>query len=156
MTQDKSVTAKCIQEIRVGDTAYAAKTVTEADVMMFAMLSGDYAPQHVSAAFGATMSYHSRIAHGMLTVGLVGPVLNRLCGDASCTAYQKVHFSSAVLLNDTVYVKGTVTAVDPEKQRVTIEVTAARKEILEKIEAGTAQKGERPFLSAVFQQSLAV
>lgn len=99
MTQDKSVTAKCIQEIRVGDTAYAAKTVTEADVMMFAMLSGDYAPQHVSAAFGATMSYHSRIAHGMLTVGLVGPVLNRLCGDASCTAYQKVHFSSAVLLN---------------------------------------------------------
>ena len=51
MTQDKSVTAKCIQEIRVGDTAYAAKTVTEADVMMFAMLSGDYAPQHVSAAF---------------------------------------------------------------------------------------------------------
>ena len=108
MTQDKSVTAKCIQEIRVGDTAYAAKTVTEADVMMFAMLSSDYAPQHVSAAFGATMSYHSRIAHGMLTVGLVGPVLNRLCGDASCTAYQKVHFSSAVLLNDTVYVKGTV------------------------------------------------
>ena len=88
MTQDKSVTAKCIQEIRVGDTAYAAKTVTEADVMMFAMLSGDYAPQHVSAAFGATMSYHSRIAHGMLTVGLVGPVLNRLCGDTSCTAYQ--------------------------------------------------------------------
>ena len=140
MTQDKSVTAKCIQEIRVGDTAYAAKTVTEADVMMFAMLSGDYAPQHVSAAFGATMSYHSRIAHGMLTVGLVGPVLNRLCGDASCTAYQKVHFSSAVLLNDTVYVKGTVTAVDPEKQLVTIEATAARKEILEKLEAGTAQK----------------
>ena len=152
MTQDKSVTAKCIQEIRVGDTAYAAKTVTEADVM----LGGDYAPQHVSAAFGATMSYHSRIAHGMLTVGLVGPVLNRLCGDASCTAYQKVHFSSAVLLNDTVYVKGTVTAVDPEKQLVTIEATAARKEILEKLEAGTAQKGERPFLSAVFQQSLAV
>ena len=75
MTQDKSVTAKCIQEIRVGDTAYAAKTVTEADVMMFAMLSGDYAPQHVSAAFGATMSYHSRIAHGMLTVGLAGLAL---------------------------------------------------------------------------------
>lgn len=142
--------------LHVGDFALFPKTVSASDVTLFAGVSGDYAPQHVSAAFGATMSYHSRIAHGMLTVGLVGPVLNRLCGDASCTAYQKVHFSSAVLLNDTVYVKGTVTAVDPEKQRVTIEVTAARKEILEKIEAGTAQKGERPFLSAVFQQSLAV
>ena len=66
MTQDKSVTAKCIQEIRVGDTAYAAKTVTEADVMMFAMLSGDYAPQHVSAAFGATMSYTAALPMGCL------------------------------------------------------------------------------------------
>lgn len=156
MTQDKSVTAKCIQEIRVGDTAYAAKTVTEADVMMFAMLSGDYAPQHVSAAFGATMSYHSRIAHGMLTVGLVGPVLNRLCGDVSCTAYQKVHFSSAVLLNRYRLCQRHGDSSGPRKQLVTIEVTAARKEILDKIEAGTAQKGERPFLSAVFQQSLAV
>lgn len=156
MTQDKSILAKDILDIQIGDTAYAAKTVTEADVMMFAMLSGDYAPQHVSAAFGATMTYHSRIAHGMLTVGLVGPVLTRLCGDASRTAYQKVHFSSAVLLHDTVYVKGTVTAVDPEEKQVTIEVTAARKEILDKIEAGTAQKSERPFLTAVFKQSLAV
>lgn len=152
----QAVAVKRLEEIRVGDTAYYAKTVTEADVMLFAMLSGDYAPQHVSAAFGATMTYHSRIAHGMLTVGLVGPVLTRLCGDASATAWQKVHFSRAVLLNDTVYVKGVVTAVDPETSQVTIEVTAARKDVLEKIEAGTAEKQERPFLTAVFRQSLAL
>lgn len=46
----------------------------------------------------------------MLTVVRLGHP-EQTVRDASCTAYQKVHFSSAVLLNDTVYVKGTVTAV---------------------------------------------
>lgn len=150
----QAVNSKRIEDIHVGDTAYYARTVTEADVMMFAQISGDFAPQHVSKAFGETTMFHSRIAHGMLTVGLVGPVLMRLCGDASRTAFQNVRFRSVVLLNDTVYVKGTVTEVDVENQLVTIDVVCARKEILEKIEAGTAEKSERPFITATFRQSL--
>ena len=42
----KSVTIKNIEDIHTGDTAYFAKTVSEADIMMFAQLSGDYAPHH--------------------------------------------------------------------------------------------------------------
>ena len=57
------VTIKRIDEIEVGDSAYFAKTVSEADVMMFAQLSGDYAPHHVNNVFGETTMFHSRIAH---------------------------------------------------------------------------------------------
>ena len=78
----KGIVLKKMEDIKVGDVAYFSKTVTEADIMMFAQLSGDYAPQHVSAEFGKTMMYKSRIAHGMLTAGLICPVLNRLCGTA--------------------------------------------------------------------------
>jgi 3-hydroxybutyryl-CoA dehydratase len=150
--RNDAVISRSLAEIRVGDTACCARTVTEADVMLFAMLSGDFAPQHVSRTFGESMSYHSRIAHGMLTVGLTGPVLARLCGDTSETVFQKVHFSSPVLLEDTVYTKGTVTAVDPEQGLVTVEIVCARGSVLEKIEAGTAEKSDRPYISAVFSQ----
>ena len=83
----EGIVLKKMEDIKVGDVAYFSKTVTEADIMMFAQLSGDYAPQHVSAEFGKTMMYKSRIAHGMLTAGLICPVLNRLCGDGSCLLY---------------------------------------------------------------------
>ena len=57
----KGIVLKKMEDIKVGDVAYFSKTVTEADIMMFAQLSGDYAPQHVSAEFGKTMMYKSRI-----------------------------------------------------------------------------------------------
>lgn len=141
----EAVNVKTIDQIKVGDTACYAKTVTEADVMMFAQLSGDFAPQHVSKAFGDTTMFHSRIAHGMLTVGLCGPVLTSLCGDASMTVFQNVRFRSVVILNDTVLVKGVVTEVNEEEQVVTIEMSCAKPDLKE---------GERPFITAVFQQSL--
>ena len=56
---------KDINAIHVGDKAQFSKTVTEADVMMFAQLSGDYAPHHVSKSFGETTMFKSRIAHGI-------------------------------------------------------------------------------------------
>ena len=45
----EGITLKKLGDIKVGDKAWFSKTVTEADIMMFAQLSGDYAPQHVSA-----------------------------------------------------------------------------------------------------------
>ena len=141
----EAVNVKTIDQIKVGDTACYAKTVTEADVMMFAQLSGDFAPQHVSKAFGETTMFQSRIAHGMLTVGLCGPVLTALCGDASRTVFQNVRFRSVVILNDTVVVKGVVTEVDPEAQLITMEISCAKPDLKE---------GERPFITAVFQQTL--
>lgn len=140
-----AVEFKTIDDIHVGDVAWYARTVNEATIMMFAQLTGDYAPHHVSKVFGDTTLFKSRIAHGMITVGLIGPVLNKLCGDASITRYQNVRFRSAVIMNETVDIRGEVTEVDRENELVTIDVVC---------EKHGRKESERPYITAVFKQSL--
>lgn len=145
--QMESVSLKRIENISVGDRAYFAKTVTEADVMMFAQLSGDYAPHHVNKEFGDTTMFRSRIAHGMLTAGLICPVLTRLCGGASYTYSQEIRFKTAVVLNDTITIKGEVTAVDTEKKLVSIAVVCTKQ---------NSKPDDRPVILAEFVQSMDV
>ena len=143
----EGIRLKNIEDIKVGDTAWFSKTVTEADIMMFAQLSGDYAPQHVSAEFGKTMMYGSRIAHGMLTAGLICPVLTKLCGDGSVIFSQKIKFKSAVLLQDTVTVRGEVTELIPEENKVKIDVVCRKQ--------GSGPE-DRPLILAEFIQKLEI
>lgn len=143
----EGITLKKMEDIHVGDVAWFSKTVTEADIMMFAQLSGDYAPQHVSAEFGKTMMYGSRIAHGMLTAGLICPVLTKLCGDGALTWSQEIKFKSAVLLNDTVTVRGEVTELFPEENKVKIEVVCRKQ--------GTGPE-DRPLILATFVEKLEI
>lgn len=143
----EGIVIKQMDDIKVGDVAWFSKTVTEADIMMFAQLSGDYAPQHVSAEFGKTMMYGCRIAHGMLTAGLICPVLTRLCGDGSTTYSQEIKFKSAVLLNDTVTVRGEVVELIPEENKVRIDVVCRKQ---------GAGPEDRPLILAAFVQKLDV
>lgn len=145
--QMESVSLKKIEEIQVGDYAYFAKTVTEADVMMFAQLSGDYAPHHVNKEFGNTTMFHSRIAHGMLTAGLLCPVLTKICGGGSYIYSQEIRFKTAVVLNDTITVRGEVTAVDVENKQVSIDIVAMKQ---------NSKPDDRPVILAKFVQSMDV
>lgn len=145
--QMESVSLKKIEEISVGDCAWFAKTVTEADVMMFAQLSGDYAPHHVNKVFGDTTMFHSRIAHGMLTAGLLCPVLTKICGGGSYIYSQEIRFKSAVVLNDTITVRGEVTAVDVENKQVSIDIVAMKQ---------NSKPDDRPVILAKFVQSMDV
>jgi acyl dehydratase len=86
-----------------------ARTVTEADVVAFAMQTGDFHPQHCDAAWAASGPFGERIAHGMLVlsyaVGLVPfdphrVVALRRIGDAV--------FKRPVKLGDTIHVEGSV------------------------------------------------
>lgn len=147
MMQIESISLKKLEELRTGDCAYFSKTVTEADVMMFAQLSGDYAPHHVNKQFGETTMFHSRIAHGMLTAGLIGPVLAKLCGGASYTYSQEIRFKSAVVLNDTITVKGEITAIDLEKKQVSIEILCTKQ---------NWSPEDRPVIQGRFVQSMDV
>ena len=143
----ESIRLRRMEEIRTGETAWFSKTVTEADIMMFAMLSGDYAPQHVNAEFGKTMMYGERIAHGMLTVGLIIPALLKLLGDGAQTVYEEVKFKSAVTLNDTVTVKAEVAELFPEENRVKVDVVC-RKQV--------TGPEERPLIVGTFIMELTV
>ncbi len=141
----RDINVKTIQEIKAGDVAFFSKTIMEADTQIFAMISGDYAPHHVNRAFGKTTMYHGSIAHGMLTVGLLAPVLNKLCGDNSLTSSEEVRFRSAVVLNDTVTVRGEVTQMDLEEKKVTVDIVCRKQ---------GAPEDERPYIIGTVVQEL--
>ena len=63
------------EELSVGMSAAMARTVTDADILMFAGVSGDTNPVHLDGEFGAASMFGSRIAHGMLSAGYISAVL---------------------------------------------------------------------------------
>ena len=72
---------KTIDELSVGQEASFTKTVSESDVYLFAGITGDFNPAHVNEAYAKKTAFKTRIAHGMLSAGLISNVLgNQLPG----------------------------------------------------------------------------
>ena len=61
------ITNTTYDEIDIGDTATYTRTVTEADILAFARVSGDINPLHTDPDYAATTQFGERIAHGMLS-----------------------------------------------------------------------------------------
>ena len=111
-----------LDELAVGMTASYGKTITDADILLFAGVSGDTNPVHLDEEFAATTPFKGRIAHGMLTASLISTVLGtRLPGFGSIYVGQSLKFLAPVRRGDTVRAAVTVTAVDLERRRVTLE-----------------------------------
>ena len=82
-------------DIEVGDEASFAKTITEADVVNYAGLTGDFNPAHIDAEYAAQSMFKERIAHGMLVAGLISAVLGtRLPGPNSIYLGQELKFTA--------------------------------------------------------------
>lgn len=108
-------------EITLGQTASFRKTVTEADVVLFAGITGDHNPVHTDEEYARTTPFGRRIAHGLLTSSLVSTVLgNQLPGPGTIYLSQSLRFMAPVFIGDTVTASVEVTALDPLKQRVTL------------------------------------
>jgi 3-hydroxybutyryl-CoA dehydratase len=113
-----------VEDITVGQTASYAKTVTEADIVLFAGVSGDTNPVHLNQDFAAKTMFKGRIAHGMLSAGFISTVLGtRLPGPGAIYLSQSLRFKAPVRPGDTVVARATVTAIVPDKRRVTLATT---------------------------------
>lgn len=111
-------------ELRPGMAAELSKTVTEADVTLFAGVTGDFNPVHVDERAAARSRFGGRIAHGMLTAGLVSAALGtRLPGPGSVYVGQTLRFTRPVRIGDTVTARVEVTELDSERRRVRLETT---------------------------------
>lgn len=109
------------EDLSVGQTASFSKTITEADILMFAAVSGDTNPVHIDAEYAATTPFKQRIAHGMLSAGLISAVLGtKLPGPGTVYLGQSLKFRAPVKLGDTVTATAEVTALDAEKKRATL------------------------------------
>jgi 3-hydroxybutyryl-CoA dehydratase len=122
------------EDLSVGQSASFGKTVTEADILMFAAVSGDTNPVHINAEVAAGTMFKERIAHGMLSAGLISAVLGtRLPGPGTIYLSQTLKFRAPVRIGDTVTATATVSALDAAKKRATLTTicTVAGKPVLE-------------------------
>jgi len=110
-----------LDEIKVGQQAVFAKTVTEADIVAYAGVSGDMNPVHVNEEFARTTMFKTRIAHGMLSAGFISAVLGtKLPGPGCIYLSQSLKFMAPVKIGDTVTARATVSEIVPEKKRVVL------------------------------------
>jgi 3-hydroxybutyryl-CoA dehydratase len=115
---------KYLDEITEGMSAVFSKTVTEADIVLFAGITGDTNPVHLDEEFAKPTPFKGRIAHGMLTAGFVSAVFGtKLPGPGCIYLSQSLKFKAPVKIGDTVKARVTVSAIDREKARVTFATT---------------------------------
>ena len=111
-------TGRCIEDLKVGDSASFQKTVTAADIDLFAQVTGDTNPVHLDEAYASTTMFKGRIAHGMLLAGFISTVLGtKLPGPGAIYMKQELLFRAPVRIGDTVVATATVTELFPEKKR---------------------------------------
>ena len=110
-----------LEDLQVGMTDSYAKTVTDADIVMFAGVSGDTNPVHLNQIFAEATMFKGRIAHGMLSASLISTVLGtRLPGPGCIYVNQTLNFKAPVKIGDTVTARVTVTDVTPAKRRIKV------------------------------------
>jgi 3-hydroxybutyryl-CoA dehydratase len=108
--------------LQVGDTDSLTKTITDDDIRAFADLTSDHNPVHLDDEFAKTTRFGRRIAHGMLSAGLISAVLaNKLPGTGTVYLSQSLTFVAPVYPGDTVTARVTVTRVREDKPIITLE-----------------------------------
>ena len=110
---------KSIDELKIGDSAQISKTITESDIELFARATGDFNPVHLDQGYAEKTMFKGRIAHGLLSVGLLSNILgNILPGHGTIYLSQEVKFLAPVRIGDTITAKVEVLELVAEKNRV--------------------------------------
>ena len=109
----------CIEDIEIGMTRYLQKVVTDEDIEMFATVSTDRNPVHLDDDYARDTIFEGRIAHGMLTAGLISAVIGeQLPGHGTVYLGQTLKFLGPVRPGDMVYAEVKVTDIEFGKRRV--------------------------------------
>ena len=123
-----------IEDLEVGMSAAYGHTVSEADILMFAGVSGDTNPVHLNEEFGAATMFGGRIAHGMLSASYISTVFGtKLPGPGCIYLSQSLRFKAPVRIGDTVVARATVVELNTDKRRARFktECTVAGKVVLD-------------------------
>lgn len=106
------------EDLVVGQSAEFTKTVTEADVVLYAGITGDFNPLHVDQTVAERSRFEGRIAHGMLTAGFISTVIGmKLPGTGTIYLGQTLRFTRPVRIGDTVTARAEVLELIPDKRR---------------------------------------
>ncbi|KCZ83991.1 bifunctional enoyl-CoA hydratase/phosphate acetyltransferase [Hyphomonas jannaschiana] len=128
---------RTFEQISVGETASLERRVTENDIELFALVSGDVNPAHLDAEFAAKDIFGKPVAHGMWTASLVSAVLGTTLPGPGCIYLgQTIAFTKPVFPGDTVTATVTVLEKQDKKRLVRLETVCTNQD------GDTVLKGE--------------
>ena len=112
----------CIEDIEMGMTRYIRKVITDRDIEQFAEISTDHNPVHLDDEYARDTIFEGRIAHGMLTAGLVSAVIGeQLPGHGTIYMSQNLKFLAPVRPGDLVHAEVRVVDMVIDKRRVKLD-----------------------------------
>ncbi len=118
-----------IGEMKIGDSASFTKTISDTDIYLYAGISGDFNPAHVNQVEAEKGMFGKRIAHGMLSAGLISAVLGTLLpGPGTIYMGQELRFTKPVFVGDTITATITVAELIPEKNRAKLETVCTNQD----------------------------
>ena len=108
-----------LEDLEVGMSDTFAKTITDADVCLFAGISGDTNPIHINDDYAKTTPFEKRIVHGMFSAALISTVAGtKLPGPGAIYIDQQIKFRAPVFIGDTAKATVTVEEIDTRRKRV--------------------------------------
>jgi 3-hydroxybutyryl-CoA dehydratase len=123
-----------IEDLKEGMTAAFGKTITDADIGIFAGVSGDTNPVHLNDDFAKTTMFKTRIAHGMLGAGFISAVFGtKMPGPGCIYVSQNLRFKAPVRVGDTMIARVTVKKILAQKKFVEFDTvcTVGDKNVIE-------------------------
>jgi 3-hydroxybutyryl-CoA dehydratase len=124
-----TTTPIAIEDLTPGRSAQVAKTLTEADVVLFGGLTGDMNPMHMNEVAARASRFGGRVVHGMLSASLISAALgNHLPGPGAIYLGQTLRFTAPVRIGDTVTATVTVTRVDMDRRRVHLDTVCTNQD----------------------------
>ncbi len=120
---------KKIGELEIGQKKFVQKTISETDIYLYAGITGDLNPAHINEEYAKNTFFKGRIAHGMLTAGLISAVVGmRLPGPGAIYLAQELKFTAPVRIGDTIKAEGEVIELIPEKNIAVIKTTCTNQD----------------------------
>lgn len=124
---------KYFEDLEVGQEASMSRVVSEADIVAYAALSGDYNPVHLDPDYAGKTIFKERIAHGILSAGYISALFGmKLPGPGSIYISQTLNFTRPVKIDDRVESLVRLVELVPDRKRARFEClcTVAGKPVL--------------------------
>jgi 3-hydroxybutyryl-CoA dehydratase len=135
-----------VQGLTVGSKASFEKQVSQDDINSFAQVTGDHNPLHSDAAYAARTRFKTPIAHGMLGAGIIAAALGTQLAPDAVVIYlgQNLQFRAPVAPGDILTATVTVTKVDTERSRVSLDTLVTKQDGTEVIRGDALVMVEAP------------
>jgi len=125
----KAMRGYTIDEMQIGQTASFGKTITETDSYLYAAVTGDMNPAHTNHEYAKNTVFKERIAHGMISGGLISTVLGmHLPGPGCIYISQTLKFLAPVRFGDTITATAEVIEKNVEKNRVVLKTSCVNQD----------------------------